>query len=214
MAATHAEWPGTRAELREPFAMSTLACVADDAATRRSRGARGEEEMDAEARRYAASLGARLRAVRRQKRLSLQAVEERSGEEFKASVLGAYERGERSISVPRLKRLAEIYDVPVDQLLPERGGTANGTEHPGEGGGPTGRVRKVTIDLERLAHATGPERDLLRQFLASIQVQRQDFNGEVITIRGDDLRVMASMFGESADSLAARLGELGLLRRP
>ena len=51
-------------------------------------------------------------------RLSLQAVEAMSDQEFKASVLGAYERGERAISVPRLQRLAKLYDVPVDQLLP------------------------------------------------------------------------------------------------
>ena len=51
-------------------------------------------------------------------RLSLQAVETMSAQEFKASVLGAYERGERSISVPRLQRLALLYDVPVDLLLP------------------------------------------------------------------------------------------------
>ena len=63
-------------------------------------------------------VGDRLRAIRRQKGLSLHDVEARSGMEFKASVLGAYERGERAISVPRLLRLAEIYQVPGDQLLP------------------------------------------------------------------------------------------------
>src|SRR5438270_13807798 len=67
---------------------------------------------------YAVKVGERLRAIRRQKRLSLQDVEATSEQEFKASVLGAYERGERSISVPRLQRLAEFYQVPVDQLLP------------------------------------------------------------------------------------------------
>ena len=50
--------------------------------------------------------------------LSLQEVESVSRQEFKASVLGAYERGERAISVPRLQRLARFYSVPVDQLLP------------------------------------------------------------------------------------------------
>src|SRR5208282_6796683 len=70
---------------------------------------------------YAAAVGARLRAVRRQKRMSLQAVEKESRLEFKASVLGAYERGERTISVPRLQRLARLYRVPVDQLLPPDG---------------------------------------------------------------------------------------------
>src|SRR3954469_5418314 len=67
---------------------------------------------------YAVKVGARLRAIRRQKRLSLQDVEAASQQEFKASVLGAYERGERAISVPRLQRLAKFYVVPVDQLLP------------------------------------------------------------------------------------------------
>ncbi len=34
------------------------------------------------------------------------------------SVLSAYERGERAISVPRLQRPARIYRVPVDQMVP------------------------------------------------------------------------------------------------
>src|ERR1700712_4841891 len=67
---------------------------------------------------YAQRVGERLRSVRKQKRLSLQAVEASSRQEFKASVLGAYERGERAISVPRLQRLARFYSVPVDHLLP------------------------------------------------------------------------------------------------
>lgn len=167
--------------------------------------------------RYAAAVGARLRAVRRQKRMSLQAVEASSGQEFKASVLGAYERGERSISVPRLQRLARLYDVPVDQLLPQDGAGA-----PGERGGaprPPARpgsrpAAKVAIDLVKLNESRGPERDLLRHFLASVQVQRQDFNGRVITIRGEDLRVMASMFGRSIEDMLSRLEELSLLHRP
>ena len=115
---------------------------------------------------YAQAVGLRLRAVRRQKRLSLQAVERASAEEFKASVLGAYERGERTISVPRLQRLAQIYSVPVDQLLPAdmsqplgRAGTASGPSRSGAAG--ERPVRKITIDLVRLNEVTGPERDLL-----------------------------------------------------
>src|SRR5438477_9544826 len=71
---------------------------------------------------YAVKVGSRLRAIRRQKGLSLQDVEASSSQEFKASVLGAYERGERAISVPRLQRLARFYAVPVDQLLPREEG--------------------------------------------------------------------------------------------
>src|ERR1700674_4216483 len=77
-----------------------------------------EEQEEAARVAYARAVGARLRTMRKQMRLSLQAVEAMSEQEFKASVLGAYERGERAISVPRLQRLAKLYDVPVDQLLP------------------------------------------------------------------------------------------------
>ena len=38
--------------------------------------------------------------------------------EFKASVVGAYERGERAISVQRLTRLAEVYGVGPTELFP------------------------------------------------------------------------------------------------
>ena len=56
---------------------------------------------------YSSRLGERIRLIRRQKRLSLQDVEARSESEFKASVLGAYERGERAVSMPRLHRRSE-----------------------------------------------------------------------------------------------------------
>src|SRR5436309_13078317 len=82
------------------------------------------DEDDASASPYSRKVGERLRVIRRQKRFSLQEVEATSNEEFKASVLGAYERGERAISVPRLDRLAKVYNAPDDQLLPREGITA------------------------------------------------------------------------------------------
>src|SRR5213076_3165557 len=65
----------------------------------------------------AAAIGRRLREVRRRRGLTLQAVEEESRQEFKGSVLGAYERGDRILTVPRLQRLARFYGVKVDELL-------------------------------------------------------------------------------------------------
>ena len=41
---------------------------------------------------YSVQVGERLRSIRKQKRLSLHDVEAQSNQEFKASVLGAYER--------------------------------------------------------------------------------------------------------------------------
>ena len=168
--------------------------------------------------RYAERVGERLRAVRKQKRLSLQAVEASSRQEFKASVLGAYERGERSISVPRLQRLAAFYHVPVDQLLP-RDVSLAGAAGP-EGAAPVDAIEgasgledeggKVTIDLTQLDSVEAPERDLLRRYLGMIQVQRQDFNGRMLTIRSDDLRAIACLFDLTAEGMRSRLDDLGL----
>ncbi len=168
---------------------------------------------------YAAKVGARLRAVRRQMHLSLQAVEAQSNHEFKASVLGAYERGERTISVPRLQRLAELYDVPVDQLLPKDAplGAVVAAGREGENGDQSSPYwddgGKVTIDLAKLGKVTGPERDLLRRYLGMIQVQRQDFNGRMITIRAEDLRAIACLFEMTAEGMSRRLDDLGLRMR-
>src|SRR5512139_1761517 len=104
---------------------------------------------------YAGKVGTRLRATRRQKHLSLQDVEAASEHEFKASVLGAYERGERAISVPRLQRLARFYRVPVDQMLPSDdelgirspGGDDQVVDLTERMRGPRRDDRPVTIDL-------------------------------------------------------------------
>jgi len=178
---------------------------------------------------YAQRVGERLRLIRKQKGLSLQEVEASSHQEFKASVLGAYERGERAISVPRLQRLAKFYTVPVDQLLPQDmdndfGGRLRDDEvidltAAGESGeaAPASPIRRfdddrVSIDLTRLQAIAAQEREMLTRYLGMIQVQRQDFNGKVLTIRSEDLRAIACLFETTTDSMRRRLDELGLRR--
>ena len=131
-------------------------------------------------------------------------------EEFKASVLGAYERGERAISVPRLQRLAAFYNVPADQLLPRNGGPE--PAWPDREASTDDHDSKVTIDLTRLDGTGGPELEMLARYLGMIQVQRQDFNGRVLTIRSDDLRVIACLFDTRPDLMRQRLADLGVRR--
>jgi transcriptional regulator with XRE-family HTH domain len=170
---------------------------------------------------YARQVGERLRNIRRQQNLSLQAVEAASDREFKASVLGAYERGERIISVLRLQRLARFYGVPVDQLLPRDigpmptlprpPGEANGAGSAGgerEGNGP------VAIDLARLETLEAPEKDLISRYVGMIQLQRGDFNGRVLTIRDEDVRALARLFELDASSMRERIEELGIRLQP
>ena len=164
---------------------------------------------------YSRLVGERLRAIRRQKRISLQEVEASSGQEFKASVLGAYERGERAISVPRLQRLARFYNVPIDQLLPPDSGPSFGLE-PAEdvidltGLSPRSESGSIRIDLTKLESLVGPEADMLNRYLTMVQVLRQDFNGRVLTVRNSDLQALAAILGTSVEGASPRLDSLGL----
>ena len=157
---------------------------------------------------YSRLVGERLRSIRRQKKLSLNDVEAQSDDEFRASVVGAYERGERAISVPRLERLAKFYGVSIDQLLP-RDPLAVERAQPGSSG-PT----KIRIDVAKLTTFPDEKFRMLERFLRMIQVQRQDFNGKVITVRAHDTRAIAVMLDVPVDQVGESLADLGLLFVP
>jgi len=151
-------------------------------------------------------VGERLRAIRRHLQLCLRDVEARSGGEFKANALSAYERGERAISVPRLLRLAELYRVPPDQLL------RNGPDeleidltkplgNAGDG---------FTIDLIRLHEVKDDDAAVIARYAATIQLQRRELNGQMLNIRSYDLKVLAAIMGRGPEDLGSRLDELGL----
>ena len=157
---------------------------------------------------YARLVGERLRQIRQQKKLSLSEVESATNQEFKASVMGAYERGERMISVPRLERLANFYGVTVDQLLPRDKLREGDTQS--QSAAPT----KLRIDVAKLSLRDGKEFKMLERLLRMIQVQRQDFNGKVITVRAHDTRAIAVMLDVAVDDVGAKLAELDLLFVP
>ncbi len=164
-----------------------------------------EEVVDVErSNNYAAVVGERLRAVRRQHQLSLQAVAAASGQEFRASALGAYERGERAISVPRLQRLARLYEVPVEELLPPPEPSA------AEPRAALGRGGSVTIDLAMLAEAPGEHIAALRRFIAAMLRERHETGGETLAIRRDDLRLIGAAFELSDEEMLASLEALGI----
>jgi transcriptional regulator with XRE-family HTH domain len=152
---------------------------------------------------YRRRLGQRIRQIRQQRGLSLHEVEARTGEEFKSSVLGAYERGERSVSVGRLMRLAAFYEVPVDQMLPGPGADASP--------GPAQERPPLRIDLTRVARLGGVEGEFLRRQLGLLQLRRQDFNGRVMTLRFDDQRMMAGIFNVREERIRSHLESLELL---
>jgi len=152
---------------------------------------------------YAKALGERLRRIRTQKNMSLQDVQQASEGRWKAAVVGAYERGDRNVTVAKLSELSEFYGVPVSEILPDD----DATQAPGG----IEQRRKVVLDLESLDRVPEQERDPLSRFTTAIQIQRGDFNGRVLTIREDDLMALALLYQTSSVELARRLEDWGLL---
>ncbi len=129
------------------------------------------------------ALGGRLRAARKHRGLSLTEVEEMSHHEFKASVLGAYERGERALSVQRLVRLAALYEMPVKQLLPSGAAVA---------------ADETAADIDLDSIADDEEAAIVDRFLSSIHLMRRPEAGGM-AVRRSDLAILASMLQSLPD---------------
>ncbi|MFC1416005.1 transcriptional regulator BldD [Streptacidiphilus cavernicola] len=149
---------------------------------------------------YAKQLGGKLRAIRTQQGLSLHGVEEKSQGRWKAVVVGSYERGDRAVTVQRLAELAEFYGVPVQELLP--GSTPGGAAEP---------PPRLVLDLERLSAVPSEKAGPLQRYAATIQSQRGDYNGKVLSIRQDDLRTLAVIYDQPASLLVDQLINWGVL---
>ena len=163
---------------------------------------------------YARQVGERLRDIRHQRGLSLYMVEAASDREFKPSVLGAYERGDRAIPVIRLHRLAQLYGVPVDQFLPrdtESMPSWPQPPHSYRSGHPDRKPEPVRIDLHRLELLESPEKDLISRYVGVIQLQRGDIDGQVLTLREQDLWALGRVSQRDATAMRERMGELGIL---
>jgi transcriptional regulator with XRE-family HTH domain len=105
---------------------------------------------------------------------------------FKPSAVGAYERGERQISLERFHLLAEIYKVSAAQLLAEVAVVSSATRvSPGS----------VVIHLDRLS---GLEQGMLTPIT--------EFVDGILTKRGDSATRRIVLRAADVDELASRLG--------
>ncbi|MEY2423503.1 MAG: hypothetical protein QOI95_3570 [Acidimicrobiaceae bacterium] len=148
---------------------------------------------------FSVEVGQRLRAVRRARELSLDDVERTSGGRWSASAVGAYERGFRNLSLPRLRELAEFYGVPMGVLL----GEADGQGRAGA------RVAKVVLDLEALGRIE--DADPVVRYLRTIIIERGDFNGRVLSVRRDDIRALCAVLHSTEIELFDTLQGWGAL---
>ena len=142
----------------------------------------------------ARELGRVLREIRLSKKWSLRDFEVASGGRIKDVVLGSYERGSRSISVSKLTIIAATYCVPMSAFFPTEPKIQ--PENPPE---------RVIIDLRKLRTAllTPQTRTvlLLDQFTKGIITQRNDWNGEVLSLRASDLQILSIMSAPESETL-------------
>jgi transcriptional regulator with XRE-family HTH domain len=147
---------------------------------------------------FTRAVGQRLRAIRQAQGLSLAEVEVRSEGKWSASAVGAYERGFRTLSLPRLQALADFYKVPVGVLLGEPTSMA-----------PAGERRKIVLDLEALGRIDPAAP--IRRFVHSIIDARGDFNGKVLSLRHDDLKALCTLVGGDIPTGVAQLRSWGVM---
>jgi len=89
--------------------------------------------------------------------------------------MGSYERGSRAISLARCLELAELFSIPITELLIE----------------PSSMKSSKRFDLRRSStlcrDENSPQFVTLHKFLIAIAARRGDWNGEILTLRESDL---------------------------
>ncbi len=68
------------------------------------------------------------------------------------------------------------------------------------------------LDLERIQQLDFNEAAPLGRFAGTIQAQRGDYNGKVLSVRQEDLLTLAVIYDEAPSQLAERLISWGVLR--
>ena len=132
-----------------------------------------------------------IRAIRKQKGLTLKEVEIQSSGVWKAVVIGSYERCDRALSLKKAISLANFYQVPLDELLGL--GSVQNERNSGND-----LPDKFTIDIRRISTLAKVDEKArsITTLLALFCAKRRDWNGEVITIRKSDLEIVAILGNE------------------
>lgn len=123
----------------------------------------------------------RLRTIRKSKGWSLQDVERYSNGKWKAVVIGSYERADRAISLKKAILLMDFYQVPISELFPESSSAKIS--------------RSLILDLVKINNNDNSKSEILRKFTRLLCDRRKDWNGQLLTIRANDLQFLALSLG-------------------
>jgi transcriptional regulator with XRE-family HTH domain len=145
------------------------------------------------------SVATRLRTIRKSRGWTLHDIENRTGGSIKAVVMGSYERGTRAISLARALELANLFAIPISELLSE----------PSLRNDETPRFRR--FDQRRIGKLLSENEDerlgKLNNFLVAIAQRRGDWNGEILSLRSTDLDTLTLILEMSQSQLTQWLRE-------
>ena len=140
----------------------------------------------------------RLRSIRESRHLTLVQAAKLSQGQISAIALGSYERGDRSVSASKLLVIANLYDVPVAELFesPKKYMTEE----------------RISIDIRKILKSLDAEAQKITQVIRNIARMRGDWNGEVISLRANDINNLEIFTGLTADQIQKVIREYGFPR--
>jgi transcriptional regulator with XRE-family HTH domain len=119
------------------------------------------------------TLQTRMRLIRESRHLTLVRAAQLSKGQISAIALGSYERGDRSVSANKLFVIAQIYEVPISELF-----EVQPNFMPEE---------RISIDVRKILTTNDPVAKAITEVVRNIARMRGDWNGEVISLRGQDI---------------------------
>ena len=150
-----------------------------------------------------ATISARIRAQRKARSLTLQDIERLSNGRIKAVVMGSYERGSRAISLARTIEIANLFAIPLSELIEESKNPERGSDG------------QLIFDLRKLREislaVTGSEISKINAFLSAICARRRDWNGEILTLRSADLDTLTLVLSAPREKVQELLDRFQLV---
>lgn len=132
----------------------------------------------------------RLREIRQSRGWTLHDVERLSGGRWNSAVVGSYERTDRALTLANAIELAKFYQVPFSYLV----GYAQEQKF---------LTQTLIFDLRKF-RAYSPVQNL-SLFIAWVTGSRQDWNGEILTVRSSDLSILTLLLERNASEVTEYL---------
>lgn len=107
--------------------------------------------------------------------------------------MGSYERGTRAISLARTIEIANLFNIPVTELISEPARVSTNSE------------LDMVFDLRKISnlaeHSSDTDLLSLSRYLKAISARRSDWNGEVLSLRKSDFDTLTLLIGKPGHDL-------------